>query len=260
MSLDGCRAKLDRAGEHLETLDAETVAFIERKPYRVVRKYYAKTCHITWRFAEDEAPPLTRWGVLIGDVVHEVSSALDHIAWQFALKTRPKPSRSTAFPVCVHPGDWENKSTRGMLQHIGEDERTFIKRKQPYPALHGKTPEEHVFAMLKLLSRIDKHQVIPAAAVAPLDTDIEFINMRDIAAMRDFTVYDKPMKQGAKLARLFVEPSGPNPDVDMNLNLSLYITFAGPEYGHMEGSHVFTLLHALIRAMSLTIDEAEAHL
>lgn len=260
MALDGCRSKVDRASEHLETLDAETVAFIERQPYRVVRKYYAKTCHITWRFAEDEAPPLLRWGVLIGDVVHELSSALDHIAWQFALKTRPDPTRSTAFPVCLREGDWESKGTREMLKHIGEDERAFIKDKQPYLARYGKTLQEHVFAMLRLLSRIDKHQVIPAAVVAPLDTDINFINMRDISAMREFTLYDEPLKQGAKLARLFVEPSGPDPDVDMNLDLSLYITFTGPQYGHMERSHVFTLLHALIRAMSLTIDEAEAHL
>jgi hypothetical protein len=255
-SLDGARAKVDRAGEHLKTLDAETTAFMSRHPYRLTRKYYAKTCHVTFRFAEDEEPAVLRWGVLIGDVLHEVSSALDHVAWQFALKTKPKPTSSTAWPVCVGPGDWESKRTKAMLQHISAADRAFINSKQPYPAPHGMGPETHAFAMLRLLSRIDKHRVLHTSVLLPLDIDIKFIP-KD-CTVRDAKLIGEPLKQGAKFVRVFVDPTGPDPDVDMKLDLSMYVGFSGPEYGHMDRGAVFLALHIFIKEVGNLIDEAEA--
>lgn len=255
--LDGAREKVSRAREHVELLDAESTTWVKEHPYRVTRKYYGKTSHITWRIAQKSAAPLRRWGVVIGDVFHELNSALDHIAWQFALKTRPEPSRDTAFPVCIHDGDWESKGTRKMLHHIGTDERAFIKSKQPYPAPDGHEPSTHAFAMLRLLSRIDKHQVINAAVLLPLDTKMTLINIVDPSGFGDFILYDEPVKQGAKLARLFVEPE--NSNMDMNVHLSLYIGFVGPQYRRMDKGRVFTVLDALVHEVGRTIDEADLY-
>lgn len=263
-SLDGAREKLDRAREHMETLDAETTAFVNERPYRIVPKYYAKTLHATFRFAQDTSPPVLRWGVLVGDVIHEASSALDHIAWQFALKTRKRgrrPKRSTAWPVCLKEGDWDSKRTRQMLRHIGCDDRAFIKSRQPYPAPDGLDPRTHAFAMLRLLSGIDKHRVLNTAVLMPLDTDVELINidaLSDISAVRGIALCDEPAKQGAKFARVFL--AEPCPDVDMNVKASLYIALFGREYGHMHRGHVFTILKAVTREVAKTVDEAELRL
>jgi hypothetical protein len=259
-SLDGVRAKLDRAREHVDTFDNETMAFSREHPYSIFSKHYPKTQHMTFRYVGDGTrPPITRWGVLIGDVLHEVSSALDHIAWQLALKTRPNPARTTAWPVCVRDGDWEGQGTKQMLRHIGADDRAFIKTKQPYPAPQGMDPLTHWAAMLRTLSRIDKHRVIHAAAVMPLDADInlDFVN---VTPLSDLVLYNEPVKQGAKFARLCIQPTGPNPDVKMEVNASTYIAFIGPDYGHMHHGHVFAVLRILIRELAWLVDEAETRL
>lgn len=253
--LAGTRTKLDRAREHVEALDAETRAFVDAHPYRVVRKYYAKTCHATFRFVQDTPPPLLRWGVLLGDAIHEFSSALDHIAWQFALKTRSNPARSTAFPVCLRDGDWESKRTKDMLKHIGLDDRAFIRDKQPYPAPNGHEPRTHALAMLRLLSRIDKHQVLNTAVLMPLDTDITVINidrLSSVKAVRGIRLYDEPMQDKAKFARVLL--AEPCPEMDMNVELALYVALFGPEYGHMHRGSVFMVLNVFLKQIGILID------
>ncbi len=236
--LDGPRVKLARAREHLEAFQAEVAAYVEGKTHRIVHQYYAKSCHFTFRWeAPDWNPPLLRWAVIVGDAIHELSTALDHIAWQFALKTRRKPDSSTAWPVCIGEGQWESKTTQHMLKHIGEDDRAFVHSKQPYPAPHGHDPKTHAFAMLRLLSRIDKHRVLHTAVLWPIQTNAQFVDLRDIRSINDVRIYDEPLEDGAKLLRVLVTPSGPDPDMDMKAVQSVYVAFIGSDYGHMhEGS------------------------
>jgi hypothetical protein len=241
----------------LDALNAETTAYVDGKTHRIVHQYYAQTCHLTFRWEmPDWNPPVLRWAVLIGDVIHELSTALDHIAWQLALKARAKPGSSTAWPVCVGEGAWESKTTQDMVKHIGADDRAFIESKQPYPAPDGLDPKTHAFAMLRLLSRIDKHRVLHTAVVMPLETDVEFVDIRDIAAIKDIRVYDEPMKNRAKILRVLVIPSGPSPDMDMKARQSLYVAFIGPEYGHMDKGAVFLVCRIFIKEVSKLIEEA----
>ena len=111
--------------------------------------------------------------------------------------------------------------------------------------------------MLRLLSRIDKHQVINPAVVMPLDSDVK-LELTDVGPVRNFILYDKPMKHGSKFARVLVSPVGPNPDVNMKLDLSAYVAFIGPEYGHMDRGHVLMILRIFIREVERLIREADS--
>lgn len=51
-------------------------------------------------------PPPLRLGVIVGDLVHNVRSALDHLVWQLVLANAQQPTRATQFPVCSKREQW----------------------------------------------------------------------------------------------------------------------------------------------------------
>lgn len=71
---------------------------LEQGPYQSEGAFDANTSEWVVRFCVLEAPPL-KWGVLIGDVVHNLRSALDHLAWQLVLRNGGESSWRTQFPA-----------------------------------------------------------------------------------------------------------------------------------------------------------------
>lgn len=82
--LDGCEAKLRRAEGHLQTFESEVVRFFEQNPYRIT--YEADLNALSYTFyIHDLVPPDPDWGLIIGDCIHNLRSALDHLAYQLAI-------------------------------------------------------------------------------------------------------------------------------------------------------------------------------
>src|SRR5688572_1441682 len=82
--LAGAYIKIERAKEHVQDLETEITAFLGREPYRIVRQDDANTGEQTYRVLVSEDGPL-RWGAIIGDVIHNLRTALDHLACQLVL-------------------------------------------------------------------------------------------------------------------------------------------------------------------------------
>lgn len=101
-SWDGIRAKLDRAREHLNVLDDLIGAYFKTHPYRIVGEEARRDGY--WYFAVylevTTYPPDEIWGPIIGDTVHNLRSALDHIAWRLALDAaRVGTPRLIEYPI-----------------------------------------------------------------------------------------------------------------------------------------------------------------
>src|SRR5688572_13514485 len=80
----GCWAKISRANVHLEFLNEQVKSFaLDMSSYKVETKDDWQTADV---FIDGEAePPVEAWGAIIGDVVHNLRSALDHLVWQLTL-------------------------------------------------------------------------------------------------------------------------------------------------------------------------------
>lgn len=87
--------KLVRADEHLQALNNEVVNFLAIRPYEVVTQQDGSRDNISAKFVYRHAPP-DKLLMLIGDVLHNLRSALDHLAWSLA---GAKADRSTEFPI-----------------------------------------------------------------------------------------------------------------------------------------------------------------
>lgn len=83
-SLDNPRAKLGRAEEHLKALDKEARAFGEHDPNSIVRELDTRDKWVIYRIRVAEEPPV-RLGLIFGDYLYNLRSALDNLVWQLVL-------------------------------------------------------------------------------------------------------------------------------------------------------------------------------
>lgn len=96
--LEGSKLKLERAKEHIRQLEAEIRSFHERKPYRIVVEEEPQSRDLIYRVKVKEQPS-PRWATIIGDIVHNLRSALDLLANDLVRANDEIPNDNTAFPI-----------------------------------------------------------------------------------------------------------------------------------------------------------------
>jgi hypothetical protein len=158
--LEAVRLKIDRAETHRQTLEAECRPWIEQHRADVVYEYDSDT---TWhrfvvRTIDPAVAPLI-WSIVLGELIHDLRSALDHTIWQLVLANNRKPNRSNQFPIFSNqpkPGD-----LGGYLRGVAPGAQSEIKKLQPY--LRPNRTEPEPIEIIGSLSNTDKHQTLHAA-------------------------------------------------------------------------------------------------
>lgn len=92
------RTKVQRAKQHLGNLKIARDRFIESEPYVVESKKNPKPGYVDFYLANIQAPP-DEIGLIAGDVIHNLRSALDHLAYQLVLVNSATPTTQTCFPI-----------------------------------------------------------------------------------------------------------------------------------------------------------------
>lgn len=169
--LDNAHRKWDRAGEHLEALTGELSLFRARDSVDLEAKRNGDRTQEWWivHIRQTIPPTIT---LLIGDVVHNLRSALDHLVYALATLKGP-PHRGTAFPVCTKrekffertKGSRQFSPSSGMNKITGLRPlaQTFIERCQPYHGGNG----SGLLISLNALENTDKHRTLDVAHVIP---------------------------------------------------------------------------------------------
>jgi hypothetical protein len=159
-SLDGVRAKLDRAAQHLDALNGEFDLFMKNDPdvpwgLVVELNHDAGECRFTWR---QETPTPLRWAVVLGEFLYDVRSSLDHLARQLVLVNGRKPDNRTEFPVFHTENDFEGRScakTCGMSAEV----KAVIEDLQPFRAW-PEHPRSTTLWQIHSLCNTDKHRLL----------------------------------------------------------------------------------------------------
>jgi hypothetical protein len=106
--LQGVMVKIDRAHEHRQQLVSDVAAWSSRRPFEVVgepvQNEGSAYHRVNLRIRENPPP---RWAAIIGDIVHNLRSALDLLAWQLVLNNGGQPGRHTAFPIAETASGFE---------------------------------------------------------------------------------------------------------------------------------------------------------
>lgn len=157
--ITGSRLKAERAGKHLDELESEIEAFFDEHPYEYFKTLNPQNLdNYLYRFPPQPIPPQSI-GPILGDIVHNLRSALDHIAWQLALLTTEQPYRRTAFPIFVDTSEDSVRHFQRLVQHVHADAIPIIEAVQPYH--HPKGLEKfHFLWVLHSLWNADKHRLL----------------------------------------------------------------------------------------------------
>src|SRR5487761_1114219 len=164
------RLKLNRAEKHLEEIDAEILRYADTHPYRAVRDPKQKRNSNLWRYRlRIDQTPDPELAVIFGDVIHNIRSALDHLAVGISDRER---NYQAGFPIqrkniwakegrpFVFGGrDGRNKrrSFNSAIAGMTPEAATIIKRLQPYQ--HGPMAAAiDPLAMVAGLENADKHR------------------------------------------------------------------------------------------------------
>lgn len=203
-SLEGVCAKLGRADEHLQALNAEAEAWGKREPYTVIREREADSKWEIARLLVHEPPPI-RLGLILGDFFHNLRSSLDALVAQLLLLNKRTPGKRASFPIFEKPRDFESDGRR-RLKYVRADHVSIIEGLQPYPGRND--PRARALAAVAAYSNLDKHRAVqPALSV--LNPDPNAVVARREPLHSEFTLevrysggVGQPLHDGAEIARL----------------------------------------------------------
>src|SRR5215218_6041340 len=95
--LDGPRAKLARAHEHLVALRAAIDEYLAARPFATPNERDEASGDYVFRLVVQQPLPL-RLGVMVGDFAHNARSALDHLVYLLSEGAYPRTSQ---FPIAL---------------------------------------------------------------------------------------------------------------------------------------------------------------
>lgn len=106
--------------------------------------------------------PDPKWGVLVGEIIHNLRSALDHLVWELVvLETGEGPiTNKTQFPIfrTEHGKNaYDGRGERVYLHGVGDTAKALIRSKQPFST--GEDVESPLWKLLRL-SDFDKHRTL----------------------------------------------------------------------------------------------------
>ncbi len=153
--------KLDRALHHLQSLEYETAAWLDSKPYRLTEEYDTSSGE-TVLVAELLRPVPPRFAPIIGDCVHNLRSALDNLAYELAVAYTGEPlpeniERDSGFPILFRDGEGLAKRANRMIRGIHPEAQAIIRQLQPHRPTDNAYPA-HPLWLLNELSNKDKHR------------------------------------------------------------------------------------------------------
>jgi hypothetical protein len=243
--LSGVHLKLNRAETHIETLGKETDAFVKRdpKPFEIRTEKTPRADksihHVLYAVVREQPPP--ELAPIIGDVIHNLRSALEHLAHELSGK-----NPWSQFPIFTDGSDFKKKG-RPMMKGITGKERTLIERVQPYVASNPARSDP--LAMISELSNLDKHR-LPIPVVAAVNTTDSWVGSTN-AAIRFDHFQAGPVKHDAKVLAFTATPEDPSKEMQVHpqsgLQIQLTDTGADDIYADMSAVGVLEMLHHHVR-------------
>jgi hypothetical protein len=222
--LTGVDLKLKRAKCHLAHLENTINDRIDSDVYRFELKRDPKSGkHIL--SAHDVDP---EWSLEIGEILFNLRSALDHLAWQLVLLDgKHEPGDETQFPIRETPFTKKGQLVGARIQPAISDPQILhlVDEVQPYYG-HDLTPQPFYTSPLwqvNRLNNIDKHRLLLVVLVA-----------LDVGQMwwggpptPDFGVCSGPVVEGSPVAWFDFHGEEPPPEFDPHP--ALHIRLNEPE-------------------------------
>lgn len=244
--------KLRRAAEHLEQLQREVGAFYATRPYQVAHRRNPTTRRLIY-FVASAAPIPEHLALVAGDVLQNLMSTLDHLAYQLVCRDtldKPPNPRWIYFPIADTKADYDAKKS-GKLSGAWPDTIAAIDALAPY-----RSDNDSLWKLYRL-NNIDKHRLLLTAGsqaagihlghlMAPqLKSTFPPEAVEAIKSMRHFLM---PADKGFPLTAGF-ELYHSAPDEEVNTELPFRFAVALNEPGVVDGEELVKTMTELTQAV-----------
>lgn len=239
--LEGCWAKIARANQQLDALEAELAAgpdYADSVTFRQEFDPDASTIEITI----ESVPKLPlELGLAAADPMQNLRAAINYLAWELARWNLARqglnrePDRSTQFPINTKPRAF----SAHYVTDIHPDHVAIIEAVQPNGASWLSQWPEHVLrevdvqalasghplAILADLTNVDKHQALQPALVGTTTINVGPYETTDCVVVDGQATLNLILKEGAHWATFQVTPTGPEPKMKVEAGLTGVIEF-----------------------------------
>jgi hypothetical protein len=246
--LEGCRKKIARADEHLQSLQKAVEGWGRSYPYGIDQTFEAESSEYVLRIQKVRDAPLIDWGIVIGDAIHSLRSTLDHLV---CVMIRVRESQSscagTGFPILTDAKLWDKKRKNGspdprsgLARIRGVDHWTEMTIKGLQPFSPGKQQgRDNPLWILNHLANVDKHRTLHVVEFFHYAPEISFDPPSGGEVM--WVHSGGPLEHGSEVLR-FRDTQGPRKSrVETTTQIGADIVFG---HGSLdaEGMDVFKLL------------------
>jgi len=243
--LEEARLKLRRGKEHLHILEMEARKFWDADPYSLVHERDGQEFPNLLRFKLTKPIPQHSWGLILGDAVHNIRSALDYIVWRLA--GSDLTDRTSQFPICVTEHEWNSGYWKFLKRPIHADAIAYIKTLQPYTR---PDPKRAKLRILQELDARDKHKLI---TMTQSITRASYIGGSG-QILIPYDAVEKPLHDGAVIIE-YADP--PEAAMNMEFQFSFRIIHERGLISDTEDFEVLPGLHKIAVAVEIIIDNFE---
>lgn len=201
MDVTGARLKVARAREHLSDLQGRVGNWLAtaEPPRFTIDVEDDGRVHIV-RLVDVPTVP-AGWSLILGDVLHNLRSALDQLAWQAVISGGGTPGKGTCFPVLREHKDRSiTVALKGAAPHLVDAVRRFqpYNRRSTAEALRGEP-----LWTLHRLDIEDKHRLL---VLCPSLVKTFHHNVPEAAVGCRARLTLRPAENGAEVLRMYDLP------------------------------------------------------
>lgn len=257
--------KVERAREHLASLSAEVREYLDSKPYAVGVKRDPDSRRLIY-FVAGVRPASLRLSAILGDTIHNLRSALDHLAYQLVwVGTGKLPSSHVYFPIADDQPKYLEQRRR-QLEGAAPAAIATLDGLKPY-----KGGNDELWRLHKL-NNVDKHRVLITAGSAFQSVNIGAHMSREMhkhlasspvgakfAEMPALDLFLRPADRMFPLKQddeLFID----GPDAELNDKLEFRFEVAFGEQGIAFGEPIVETLTSFVALVESIPPKFEQHL
>jgi hypothetical protein len=171
---------MQRASEHVRELNREIKIFFDAEPYELIHEFdpdppkdmfppggQVRGAHL---YRVNAAPVPDRFSILAGDVIRDLRSALDYLAWQLALVYADPPPERTEFPIFKDKAIFDKRHKR-LIGGIDPELHPKLERIQPFNAMGD--AEKNPLWVLHRMANDYKHRLPRVVASLPTGVGLD---------------------------------------------------------------------------------------
>ena len=229
--------KLNRGGQHLNTLYRRIKRFLNSKANRIVNDFASEPGYLVVKGRSERGPPPT-CSALIGEYLYHARAALDYMACELARRNNKVVDKHVEWPIFCERDAFRNPTsgqfTRAVKNRIGliaTKYQAIIEDEQPFEGRYGQ-PEDDPLAILYELSNYDRHQFIHLTSIVTNASTHDFTPREAAARFQQVSVKYGAFENNTEIARFRILP-GPELNVRVNTNVRFDVAFGdgGPQAG-----------------------------